>query len=278
MDLHDVVLSEWSIEEVTPYIAEAEDVDEFRFGRTALWDTVFWNRPDRARLLVEAGADPHRPMMLGWSPARLAAAGPTPDLFGPPAELTDEETATVAEARRLRAVVNDYSWDGLGMACVAGIDVAEAARRLGAATCEKTEFDDAVMGATDVPGGVVLIQPWGYRPEQVDVHERLSVGTVCYGFYENPKSGPQGSISRDGRFTDNDLFPGGDPREDESAHEVLLAYVYRSDSIAYSCAYAGLRLTDSRAITGEPDVWLRVTETAVNWPYDGSGPRTAPPA
>jgi hypothetical protein len=104
------------------------------------------------------------------------------------------------------------------------------------------------------------------------------VGTVCYGLYENPKSGSQGSISRDGRFTANDLFPGGDPREGESAHEILLAYVYRDDPIGYSCAYAGLRLTDPRAVTGEPDVWLRVSEVAVNWPYDGSGPRTAPPA
>jgi hypothetical protein len=277
MDLHDVV-RHWSAEDVAALAAEAADIDELRTGRTALWEAVFGDKPDNARVLVAAGADPHRPMMSGWSPARLAAAGPTPDLFGPPAELTAEETATVAEARRLRAVVNDYTWDGLGMACVAGIDVAEAARRLGATACEKTEFDDAVMGAMDVPGGVVLIQPWGFRPQQVDVHERLSVGTVCYGFYENPKSGPQGSISRDGRFVDNDLFPGGDPWEKESAHEVLLAYVYRFDSIAYLCAYTGLRLTDARAVTGPPDVWLRVTEAAINWPYDGSGPRTGPPA
>lgn len=58
-----------------------DDDDEEYPGRTALWTAVFANRPDNARALVAAGADPLRPMMNGWSPGRLSLAGPTPALF-----------------------------------------------------------------------------------------------------------------------------------------------------------------------------------------------------
>jgi hypothetical protein len=40
--------------------------------------------------------------------------------------------------------------------------------------------------------------------------------------------------------------------------EILLSYLYLYNAVAYSCAYAGLRLTDARAITGPPDTWLRL--------------------
>jgi hypothetical protein len=241
-------------------ITEVIDVDEFDEGRTALWCAVFADRPDNARVLVAAGADPHRSMMAGWSPARLAAAGPTPDLFGPPVELSVSEREMVTEARRLRAALGDFESEGLGLACVAGIDVAEAIRRLGATACEEDHDDLDVVGATDVPGGVVLLQPEGFRPQDTWVLNRLSVGTVGYGLYENPKSGSQGSISRNGEITDVDLFPGGDPLEDEPSDQILLAYLCRYDAPAYACAFAGLRLTDARAVTDEPDVWLRVSK------------------
>jgi hypothetical protein len=263
MDLHSAA-ERGTADQVAALAAGAPDVDELDWGRTPLWRAVFENKPDNARALVAAGADPHREMMAGWSPARLAAAGPTPDLFGPPAELSGEETEMVAEARRLKAALGTILGEGLGLACVAGIDVGEVTRRLNATSCAE-EDDLDVVGVTDVPGGVVVMQPYGYRPQQTDVHERLSAGTVCYGLYENPKSGSQGSISRDGELVEGDLFPGGDPADDESAREVLLAYLYRYDSIAYTCAYPGLRLTDARAVLGPPDVWLRlpnVHETA----------------
>lgn len=256
MDLHQAA-ERAPAEEVAALAAVADDVDELDEGRTPLWRAVFFDKPDNARALVAAGADPGLPMMSGWSPARLAAAGPTPGLFGEPARLSDDETAMVTEARRLRAALGDIVWEGLGLACVAGVDVAEVTRRLGASACPESDDLD-VVGATDVPGGVVLMQLYGYRPQQQDLHERLSVGTVCYGLYENPKSGSQGSISRDGELVEGDLFPGGDPLEDEPADQVLLAYLCRYDSVAYACAYAGLRLTDPRAIMGPPDVWLRI--------------------
>jgi hypothetical protein len=238
--------------------AEVTDIDELYAGRTALWCAVFARKPDNARVLVAAGADPHRPMMSGWSPARLAAAGPTPDLFGPPAKLSADEQEMVTEARRLTAALGDLYLDGLGLACVAGIDVVEATRRLDATACEEDHDDIAVVGATDVPGGVIIVQPAGFWPADPGVQNPLSVGTVCYGVYENPKSGTQGSISRNGEMTGWDLFPGGEPDDGEPADQVLLAYLSQYNSVVYMCVYTGLRLTDARAVTGEPDVWLRV--------------------
>jgi hypothetical protein len=63
---------------------------------------------------------------------------------------------------------------------------------------------------------------------------------------------------RDGGVRGWDLHPGGDRWGDDSAWQVLLAYLYRYDAVAYACAYAGLRLTEARAITGPPDIWLRL--------------------
>ena len=257
MDLHEAAAS-GTPDQVAALAAEAADVDVFDEGRTALWWAVFDRRPDNARVLVAAGADPLRPMMSGWSPARLAATGPEPDLFGPPAPLSEAETAAVAEAALRTAALGDADYEGAGLACVAGIDVAEAARRLGAEPADRAEFDDDVVGATAVPGGVLVVQPWGYRPSDAAVLERLSAGTVCYAFYANPKSGDQGASARDGVITGWDLFPGGDVPEDAPAHEVLLTHLHRYDPVAFSCAYTGLRPADSRGVDGTPDVWLRL--------------------
>lgn len=48
--------------------------------------------------------------------------------------------------------------------------------------------------------------------------------------------------------------------EDAPAEEVLLTFLCRYRPIAFSCAYAGLRLTDNRAVVGPPDAWLRLTD------------------
>ncbi|WP_206184891.1 ankyrin repeat domain-containing protein [Thermoactinospora rubra] len=264
-----------SPEEVAELAGLVVDVDEEYDGCTALWVAVYEGRHDNARALVAAGADPWRPMMSGWSPGRLSLAGPEPDLFDRPAGvsgLRDEEAAAVAEARRLTAALGELYYPGMGLACVAGIGTAEAARRL-EATVEAVDpeefldeidpFDAACMafvGVTDVPGGCVVTQPWGYMPMTPGVTRRLSAGTVCYGLNVNPKSGDQGSIVRDGEIVGWDLHPGGRPWEDDEPMEVLLSYLYRCNAVAYSCAYAGLRLTDARAITGPPDAWLRLPE------------------
>ncbi|WP_228122588.1 ankyrin repeat domain-containing protein [Saccharothrix syringae] len=242
------------------------DVDVLEDGRSALWLAVYLDRRDCVEALLAAGADPWRPMMSGWSPGRLAAAGPHADLFPGGPGLTGAEAAAVAEAPRLRAALqdDDYVDEGGSLACVSGIDVAEAVRRLGATTLEGDHEDDEevdVVGATDVPGGCVLHQPWGYAAQMPGVTRPLSAGTTCYGVYANPKSGNQGSITRDGEVVGSDLHPGGEPLEREPADLVLLSYLYRHDATAYACAYAGLRPTDARAVTGPPDAWLRLPRT-----------------
>ncbi|MEU6424399.1 ankyrin repeat domain-containing protein [Microbispora sp. NPDC046973] len=262
---------------VAELAARVDDVDAEHEGRTALWSAVFANRPDNARVLVEAGADPWRPMMNGWSPGRLSLATPAPDLFGDPAGrpgLSDAEAAVVAEARRLIAAVGDFDHDGMGLACVAGIAAAEAVRRLEAVSVDAAEAEEiaedpwsfmdesfGVVGVTDVPGGCVVSQPWGYGPSMPGVTELLSAGTVCYAMFANPKSGNQGSVTRNGEIVEWDTHPGGgSPYPEQPADEILLEYLYQGEAMAYCCAGAGLRLDDARAITGEPDMWVRLPE------------------
>ncbi|HEX2298402.1 MAG TPA: hypothetical protein VHH34_07780, partial [Pseudonocardiaceae bacterium] len=124
------------------------------------------------------------------------------------------------------------------------------------------DMDDSqhIIGVTSVPGGCVVTQPWGYAPQMPGVLKRLSAGTVCYGLYANPKSGDQGSIARDGVIEDGDLCPGLWPEPDDSPEEVLAYYLYLHNAVAYACAFAGLRLTDARPVTGPADVWVQLPE------------------
>ncbi|MFJ1759299.1 ankyrin repeat domain-containing protein [Amycolatopsis sp. NPDC088138] len=262
-------------EQVAELARQAADVDVTDEGHTALWWAVHAHRPENARVLAAAGADPWRPDPSGWSPGRLALAGTTPDLFGTPpagAVLTDAEAAIVAEAPRLSHALRSNLHEGTGLVCVAGITTAEAARRLEATPVDpdvgrrlsedpwSAEGIDLIAGFTDVPGGCVLTQPWGYLPQTPVVTGLLSAGTVCYGVYSNPKSGNQGIIVRDGVVEGSDLHPGGAPYADSSGLEVLLSYLHLGNAAAYACAYAGLRPVDARSITGPPDVWSALPE------------------
>lgn len=255
----------------------AGDVEADYLGRTALWSAVYADRPDNARALEAAGADPWRPMMAGWSPGRLSLASRNPDLFGFSAEgigLSAAEVAAVAEGRRLTAALGSISPEGIGLACVAAITAAEAARRLNAAPVQDTGpgsiverayeasmDDDEVMhtvGATDVPGGCVVTQPWGFTPSAPVVTALLSTGTVCYAMYGNAKSGNQGRMCFDGVLEGWDLQPGSGMSASGPAEEVLASYLYQLQAVAYCCNYAGLQLTDPRPILGPPDIWLRI--------------------
>ncbi|AQS71444.1 ankyrin repeat domain-containing protein [Streptomyces pactum] len=263
-----------SPEVVAELARRVADVDALENGVTALWEAVVNGRPDNARALAAAGADPWRRSLGGWSPGRLSLAGPTPDLFTvPPGErLTDAERAAAEEGRRLVEALGTFHYDGTGLACVAGIDAAEAVRRLGATPARSEVIDELledpyaydmdeslrIVGVTSVPGGCVVTQPWGYAPQMPGVLTRLSAGTVCYGLYANPKSGNQGSIARDGSVEGWDLHPGGGPYENDTSEEVLASYLYRYNAVAFSCSFAGLRLTDARAVTGPADLWVRL--------------------
>lgn len=270
--------AEWGSADVVAELAGlVDDVDAEYDGRTALWIAVLADKPDNARALVAAGADPWRPMMAGWSPGRLSLASRTPDLFStrPGAVgLSPEESTAVTEAHRLIDALGDVPCEGLSLSCVGGIDVAEAVRRLNATVIHHGDpesmaedwwndplSDEAVLtvGVTDVPGGCVVSQPWAFGASTPGVSRRLSVGTVCSAMYANPKSGNQGSIVRDGVVEGWDLHPGGGwPASDDPAEEVLRTYLYRGKAVAYCCAYVGLQPRDARAFTGPPDLWVRL--------------------
>jgi hypothetical protein len=269
----DAAAEHGSPEVVAELAGRVDDVDAEHEGRTALWRAVYSNNREAALALERAGADPLRPMMSDWSPARLSLAGPLFDLFenstGNPG-LSAAEDAAVAEAGRLITTLGDFDYYGMSLACVAGISASEAARRLNATLLEADGSgeviedpwsDEAVyvMGATDVPGGCVVSQPWAYGASMPGVTALLAADTTCYAMYANPKSGNQGSILRNGSAEGWDLHPGGgEPSEDDPADEILRCYLYQGHAMAYCCAYANLQLTDARAITGSPDIWMEL--------------------
>ncbi|MFK3735793.1 ankyrin repeat domain-containing protein [Streptomyces sp. NPDC088090] len=265
-----------SAEVVAELAGRVADVDALEGGVTVLWVAVLDGKTENARALAAAGADPWRVSLGGWSPGRLSLAGPTPELFAVPAGvgLGPGERAAAEEGRRLVAALGEFPCDGFGLACVAGIDTAEAVRRLGAEPVPDDvmgEFLDdpygydtdeslRLVGVTTVPGGCVVTQPWGYAPQMRGVLAPLSAGTFCYGLYANPKSGNQGGIARDGAVEAGDLHPGGGPDEDDGPEEVLNSYLYRYRAVAHAYAFAGLRPTDARSALGPPDVWVELPD------------------
>ncbi|MFC5144803.1 ankyrin repeat domain-containing protein [Streptomyces aureoversilis] len=245
-----------------------------------LWEVLMDDQPEFVEELVAAGEDPWEPVLGGWSPGRLSLAGPTPDLFVLPEGergLSPAEHAVVREAERLRAALEQSDHLGLGLACVAGIDAQEAIRRLDATLLQGSRLralqedplagraiddDMRIVGVTTVPGGCIITQPWGFAPDTTELQKRLSAGTASYGLYANAKSGNQGSVVRDGVTEGGDLHPGGGPNPYDTltSEEVLLAYLYHGHPVAHACAWVGLRPTDARAITGQPDVWVELPE------------------
>jgi hypothetical protein len=264
-----------SPEVVAELAARVDDVDAEHRGRTALWMAVFEGREDNARALVAAGADPWRLMMDGWSPGRLSLAGPTPDLFpipSPEIGLSKAEAAAAAEAKRLISALGDFYCDGLSLACVAGISAAETTARLEATPADDVNIDalyeawynvpdaDRIVGITDVLGGCVITQPWGYTADAPGLVKCVSSGTVCYSLYFNPKGGVSGYIARGSTVVAWEAHTAYMTPPDAPAKGILAAYLYRNHPPAFCCAGADLRLADARPITGPPDTWLRLPE------------------
>ncbi|MEJ2579114.1 MAG: ankyrin repeat domain-containing protein [Kineosporiaceae bacterium] len=149
-------------EAVTELAAQVSDIDALDDARSALWVAVYERRTEVIKALLAAGADPWRPMMAGWSPGRLALAGPDAALFttatgisataGTSAAETDARALSQAEAEmvarsaRFSDALTDLDTDGLGLAAVAGIDAREAIRRLRAVP------DDEFPTNTDATG------------------------------------------------------------------------------------------------------------------------------
>ena len=212
------------------------------------------------------------------TPWRLSLVGYEAGLLGHRPGLPDLSEPDVEAVRRGRAVMNalaDIDLYGFSITCVPGLDVAEVVRRMGArpASTEVVDLasepwesvhrdDSAVMrtvGVTAVPGGSVVCQPWANGAKTPGVAARVSVGTVCYSMYENPKSGNQGAITRDGKIVAHDLHPGGGyPDLDDTEEERFRDYLFRGHAAAYSCAFVGLEPTDSRAVSSSPDLWVEL--------------------
>ncbi|MEV4293024.1 ankyrin repeat domain-containing protein [Nonomuraea bangladeshensis] len=269
-----IAAEQGSPEVVAELAMRVDDVDAEHRGRTALWMAVFEGRVDNARVLLAAGADPWHPMMDGWSPGRLSLAGPTPDLFPAPHPeigLSEAEAAAAAEAARLIPALGDFYYGGLSLACVADVSAAEATARLEAAPADDVDIDvlyeawwnisdaEVIVGITDVPGGCVISQPWGYTPSTPGVVKRVSRGTVCYSMYSNPKGGIFGHIARDGAVVAWEPDSAYMISPDAVADEILAAHLYRHHPVAFCCAGAGLRLTSAQPITA-PDTWLRLPD------------------
>lgn len=248
------------------------DVDTEIDGRTWLWMAVVFDKPDHARALVAVGADPWRAMMSGWSPGRLNLASAEPGLFGPPppgVELSEAEHAAVARAHRMIDALAGLKRHWYSFSCVAGVDAAEAVRRLQGtpAAVEEPEpnyfYDEEdllIVGVTDVPGGCVVTQPWSYGASTPVVNGLLSAGTSCYAVTSSPTTGINASSFRDGIEDGTDLCV-GEPMACETTgdeEETLRAYLYRKSPVGYSCDRTGLAPTDSRAFTGPPDIWIKL--------------------
>ncbi len=281
-----------SPEVVAAMAGAALELDGLAEGRSALWSAVHAGRYENARILAAAGANPWLPMMAGWSPGRLSLAGPEPDLFpGRPAHvsLSSAEAEAAALGQQLRATLTEIHFDGTGLLCVARLDANEAIRRLDGVSMSEEELlahydvevdedfdpdnededdwrwladigDLRLVGVTNVPGGCIVTQPWGYQPQTPVVGRTLSAGTTAYGVYGNPKSGNQGSVFSGGEIKGWDLHPGGSPWEDATSDDVLLSYLYRHNPAAYACGYVGLRPMDARPVTGPLDAWVLLPE------------------
>jgi hypothetical protein len=252
------------------------DVDARWRGRTALWEAVMHRHYEVAKLLAEAGADPWAPLIGGWSPGRLALAGPHPTLFGAPdSHLTTAEMTAIARARRRIAAVGDPEVEGMSIACLAHVDSAEAAGRLRALPVDIPNFvqwaedpwsegmtDDEVLhtvGVTDVPGGCVVTQWAGFTAAAPGLLARLTPGSSAYAMSVDPKGGCQGIAFHHGHLVAADLSPGsGDAGQDDTGSEVLRTYLYYGHAVAYCCDAAGLSPEDQRPFIGPPTKLLRL--------------------
>ncbi|MCX5400470.1 ankyrin repeat domain-containing protein [Streptomyces sp. NBC_00102] len=299
--LHDA--AEYGSPEVVALLAElVDDLDVTADAHTALFRAVHARRHDNARALAAAGADPWKRMLGNWSPARLSLAGPCPGLFGRRGGapgLTPGEEAAVAESRLLCEALGEYiPYENTALAFVAGIDAAETARRLEAEPLGRAvagnyedwyeqDFGDedmAIVGVTAVPGGCVVVQPWGLGVFTDSAQRRLSPGTVSCGYYSNPSGSGHGWLFRDGDSVsygppptlfeitcgvgDDHWERADSPHAGEegpgaglrpAADAVLASYLYQG-SVGYYCAVTGLRPADSRAFTDGPDGWFRLPE------------------
>ncbi|NRQ30706.1 ankyrin repeat domain-containing protein, partial [Nonomuraea sp. NN258] len=136
------------------------------------------------------------------------------------AGLSPAESTAATEAKRLISVLGNLGYDGFSLACVPALTAAEAANRLNGTPADAihvaaimddplTHFDDnpGIIGLTDVPGGCVVFQSWGFLAYTPGILKHLSAGTVCHAMFANPMGGNRGAVARDGVLENSDTHP-----------------------------------------------------------------------
>ncbi|WKX68772.1 ankyrin repeat domain-containing protein [Streptomyces sp. XD-27] len=269
------------VAELAGRVTDVDTPDED--GCTPLWRAVCRTDEGSAAALLAAGADPWRPCVDGRSPGRLALTTSLAPLFEalPGAvPLTLEERAAQEEADRQIAVFADVMTEGLGAFFIAGLDEDEVIRRIGGdpRACPAVEpapiafepYDmDGYVGVTGVDGGCVIAEWTSGLPFDDEVLRRLSAGTVAYRVFFNVKGGTFGDLARDGAVEHEEiglapelgLSIGGIWPEGHWRYRFWQSgpdAPYGAAPLAYGCAAAGLRLADSRPVTGPPRRWVPV--------------------
>ncbi|WP_344574177.1 hypothetical protein [Streptomyces lunalinharesii] len=192
--------------------------------------------------------------------------------------LTPGERAAQREADARAAVFRGVHTEGVSVAFVAGIDEAEAVRRLGRDPHDGTAgppdasavpHDPAAahrrVGVTGVAGGCVLLQPGSYLLGTDAALAALSAGATAYGLYFNPGGGTFGTLSRDGRTEPTEeigLPPYGDEPEGHWRYRFWSRSRpqerYGAGALGYAAAAAGLRVTGPRPVSGPPHRWVEI--------------------
>lgn len=269
-----------SAEVVRLLISHGADVEAVNTaGETPLWCAVRRGcEDDVAQALLDAGAQPWRPVLSGRSAGRMALDGPLLELFenlpGAP-EISQAERDRQAEADSLiesyseLSKISPYLAVHLCVAFVGGATEDEVIRRAGAdqsqcpvlsveqykQTVDGTGNGSALWVGTVPTGGVVIYELMGITPVYKEFLERISVGgAIIASTFDNPAGGDQRvNMWRDG-VSVGWPSPYNDPRENDPPEAWLCRFgdfAHGSSDIARNLALMAL-LTGTR-----PDpTWL----------------------
>ncbi|HEX2312884.1 MAG TPA: ankyrin repeat domain-containing protein [Thermomonospora sp.] len=193
--LHEALWEEEASAEVVELLIEhGADVEAVNaLGETPLWCAVRRRHADAARVLLDAGADAWRPVVGDRSAGRTALFGPLAEIFaglpGAPA-ITEEERARQAEADALMAFYDrwEQNTEAVGIAFVAGLDLAELVRRVGRGTFG-VPGDGEVWLSAPPEGGLTVLG--GTIPVKDAFLAAVSAGGVAAATFDNPAGGDQ---------------------------------------------------------------------------------------